>query len=104
MWHLVVAGDKNNLNNTDLKTWFAEWYAVHKVDSIEPRDLLLPCWWFDHAEGFACATKTLIFNEVDQISVTNPIKLTIYHLPPCIIRKSNNVSICRDFCSKFYEL
>lgn len=104
MWHLVVTGDKYNLNITDLKTWFAEWYAVHKVNSIEPQDLLLPCWWFDHAEGFARATKTLTFKEVDQISVTNPTKLNNYHLPSRIIRKPNTVPIYVVFCSKFHKL
>lgn len=89
MWHLVSACDKYDLNIINLKTWFAGWYSVQAIDGRKSRELLHPCWWFDHIIGFALVTKSLAYTATSYIKEENPKIVARYHLPSRIIRKSN---------------
>ena len=66
MWHLVAACDKYNLNIRELHEWFAEWYEKMARTHLA-RELLYPCWIFDHAKGFAAATKALAYGSIGHI-------------------------------------
>lgn len=94
MWFLAAACDKYNLDIGDLKDWFALWYGMQDVEILEPRELLYPCWIFDHAKGFAAATKTLAYDETGHVTELNPTKHSELHLPSRVIRKSTFRSSC----------
>lgn len=89
MWHLVAAADKYDLNIHDLNAWFADWYAKNSSACLNTRELLYPCYRFDHAEGFAQATKILVYNNLGHIMEFNPTIHYELHLPSRIIRESN---------------
>lgn len=87
MWPIVAACDKYNLDILDLKGWFAEWYEKKGRTHQDARELLYPCWIFDHAKGFAAATKLLAYSCTGHITESNPTKHREIHLPARVIRK-----------------
>ncbi|KAI4130199.1 MAG: hypothetical protein LQ347_003473 [Umbilicaria vellea] len=87
MWPMVVACDKYNLDIRDLNGWFADWYEKKDRTQQTPRELLYPCWIFDHAKGFAAATKSLAYDCVGHVTESNPTKHKELHLPSRVIRK-----------------
>lgn len=88
MWNLVAAADKYDLNIHDLNEWFAKWHKKNS-STYDTHQLLYPCYRFDHALGFAQATKGLAYNNTGHITKSNPTKHFELHLPSRIIRKSN---------------
>ena len=89
MWHLVAAADKYDLNIHDLNDWFAEWYLRNSSTGWDTCQLLYPCYRFDHAVGFAKATKILAYNSFGHIVEFNPTEHYQLHLPSRIIREFN---------------
>lgn len=96
MWHLTAAADKYDLCILDLKEWFADWYdrkpIINDDDGdnkklLEARQLLYPCYRFNHARGFAIATKYLAYNSTGHITESNPTNHKELHLPSRMIRK-----------------
>ena len=104
MWRLVAACDKYHFNLNLLKPWFAEWYKkydrnqcyrnwafnddrCHRIDRLNPRSLLYPCYIFDHADGFMEATSFLCYNSVGHITEYNPTAHLDLRLPSRVIRK-----------------
>lgn len=88
MWHLAATCDKYDLSIRDLKRWFAKWYGMQKVDTLDPCELLYPCWVFDHAEGFGAASKSLAYDRTGHLTEHNPTKHLELHLPSRVIRES----------------
>ena len=88
MWHLVAAADKYDLGIHDLNDWFAEWYLRNSSTCWDTCQLLYPCYRFDHADGFAQATKILAYNSFGHIVEFNPTEHYELHLPSRIIRES----------------
>lgn len=90
VWHIVAAGHKYDLDITILQNWFAKWYELAPPrmgnEFPGPESLLYPCWIFDHASGFAKATKQLVYGNIRHIQEKNPTKHKELHLPPRIIR------------------
>ena len=97
MWHVTAAADKYDLCILDLKEWFEDWYKRKPtIDSkdgkhLEARQLLYPCYRFDHASGFARATKYLAYNSTGHITENNPTDHKELHLPHRMIRESLNL-------------
>ena len=89
MWHLVAAADKYDLNIHDLEDWYAAWYLRNSHMGWDTCQLLYPCYRFDHADGFAQATKSLVYKSFGQIVECNPTQHYELHLPSRIIRESN---------------
>ena len=87
MWPLVAACDKYNLDIKPLQSWFARWYKKQDISRLDPKMLLYPCWIFDHAGGFAAATKLLAYNNIGHITEIMPTKHYELHLPSRIIRR-----------------
>jgi hypothetical protein len=79
IWNLLVLAQKYDFDghSPELRDWFFAWYEenVAKHDSIEERtcqELLYPCYYFDHAPGFAAITKHLAYNSVGHIEEHRP--------------------------------
>lgn len=77
-----------------LNAWFGEYMKRNggeKFDKFsieELRQLLFPCQEFDHAEGFAYATKKLVYETPGHIHEDLPSSFSHLHLEPRIISKS----------------
>ena len=97
MWHLAAACDKYDLDIKCLKEWFARWLEQQDMKKLKPRELLYPCWLFDHAKGFATATQHLAYSSTGHITEINPTKHFELHLPPRIIRKLR-FPLCYSSC------
>jgi hypothetical protein len=93
IWSLIVAADKYDFKVTLLRGFFKQWYeaTVDLADEEDPNDacdlarqLTLPCWIFDHAEGFAEVTKWLAYNSRGHIKEKRPdgFKFEHMHLAP----------------------
>jgi len=107
IWHLTVdhlviqisfvclhcfqaAGIKYELDGKMLFDWFGRWYQWFETESATNllyRELLYPCWRFNHAGGFLEATRVAIYRNVGPIWERNPTKHYQCHLPPRVIRK-----------------
>ena len=78
--------NKWELKTDVLKPGFAIWYSAQgfdkkELDILEQRRLLFPCYYFDHAEGFARATRFLAYRVSGHIQEDNPIEHDKLHLP-----------------------
>ena len=89
MWNLIAAADKYEWDIRKLNDWFAQWHKKNFKADLDTRQLVYPCYRFDHAVGFAQATKALAYNSLGHIEEFNPTKHYQFHLPPRIIRESN---------------
>ncbi|MCJ1323104.1 hypothetical protein MMC15_008456 [Xylographa vitiligo] len=89
MWHLIKAADKYNLVVKDLKSWFVRWYGQQDLKNLSDGKLLYPCFMFDHAQGFADATKYLADTAKGHIHEENPADIIEFHLPHRVIRESS---------------
>ena len=93
MWNLVSVGDKYSMDLKRLNTWFATWYADQNLKELDARQLLFPCWAFDHARGFLSTTKKLVYESTRHITELNPTTHYQLHLPGRIIRELINVTL-----------
>jgi hypothetical protein len=90
MWPLVKIFDKYNVSLKPLaEKWFANWYATkgNKIKQISPRELLYPCWKFNHAAGFYKASGDCIYDVKGHITEHNPTEQWGLHLPQRVIRE-----------------
>lgn len=107
IWHLTVdhiiiyisvvclpcfqaAGIKYDLDGSMLFDWFGRWYQWFEAENptnLLYRELLYPCWQFNHAGGFLEATRVAVYRNVGPIEERNPTKHYECHLPSRIIRK-----------------
>lgn len=78
-----------------LHSWFARWYEKQSFDPedsddiLEQRQLLFPCKRFNHAQGFATATRFLAYNTFGHITENNPSDFGDLRLPHRIISLLN---------------
>ena len=76
-----------------LNSWYGKWYDKQgfnpKIieDVLDQRQLLFPCWRFNHAQGFATATQFLTYCSFGHITEDNPSEFDDLHLPHRIICK-----------------
>ena len=68
IWNLLVLAVKYNFDGhcPELRKWFFAWYETfckHKtLNQLVCRELLYPCYFFDHAVAFATVTEFLVYN------------------------------------------
>lgn len=86
IWNLLVLAQKYNFDGhcQELKDWFSAWYAenIAKPGSIGEdtcRELLYPCYYFNHAPGFAAVTKHLAYNMRGHIEEKMPAGVDPIH-------------------------
>ncbi|MCJ1393210.1 hypothetical protein MMC18_006082 [Xylographa bjoerkii] len=89
MWHLIYAADKYFLDFERLYTWFSFWYDRQDLDELDPRQLLYPCWRFDHVKGFAAVTKRLVYGSEGHITEWKPEDEEKLHIPPRLLQQLN---------------
>jgi len=90
IWYLVDACDYFQFGIQLAWKWFEEWYKQHaEAARKDPQKFLYPTWRFNHAEGFAAATRTLAYGGIGHVMEENPTKLYQFHLPPRIIQQLN---------------
>lgn len=70
-----------------LYPWFKQWYAEYEEPEFGFRQLLYPCWQYNHAVGFMVAAREAVYNSVGHITETNPTKHYEHHLPNRVIRR-----------------
>jgi hypothetical protein len=83
--------DKYNVSIEPFKIWFARWYH-HQGDAIQRidvKEMLFPCWKFDHAEGFKSATHDTVYNLERRVFDKNPTNYFHIHLPARIVQQLN---------------
>jgi hypothetical protein len=95
IWHIINAGDKYLLPANILRSFFERWYAKNvsmiSMESDFARQLALPCYLFDHAQGFARVTEWLAYNFGGHITEKRPQGLKWKHMhlsPPDFVGKS----------------
>ncbi|KAK0625665.1 hypothetical protein DIS24_g11022 [Lasiodiplodia hormozganensis] len=110
VWSLVRAGNMWKLKREGLIKWFSDWFKEcwernkgkdlgksmgKSMGGMGGRSaklaqvILYPCWAFDHAPGFAAATKWLVYHSASHITEFNPTKHRDLHLPKRIIQQLN---------------
>ncbi|KAM0721906.1 hypothetical protein Q7P37_002831 [Cladosporium fusiforme] len=75
VWFVLKLADKYDFNpfHADVKKWLTDWLAQNQPETEDAyREILYPCWVFDHAAGFADATKYLVYNFVGHITEKRP--------------------------------
>lgn len=90
LWPLVLAAEKYDLDIMDFQKWFEGWYEAANLnlsDVAVAATLLYPCYIFQHALGFASATRVLAYGSTGHITEKNPSKLYELHLPGRVIRE-----------------
>ncbi|MCJ1294246.1 hypothetical protein MMC34_005804 [Xylographa carneopallida] len=93
MWHLIKAADKYSLVIKNLDPWFGKWYCRQDVNMLPAEELLYPCFMFDHAHGFAAATRYLAYHVKGHIEEENPTKIIEFHLPHRVIRERTQAAV-----------
>lgn len=83
VWEVLAAAHKYGLDpkGDNAKAWFAAWHDGGFLQSSQEfmitefktyQMVLFPCYAFDHAAGFAAATKYLVYNARGHISELRP--------------------------------
>lgn len=97
-WHVLLIADKYGLDpvHAHAKQWFANWYESQSSVLSDSRELLYPCYIFDHAKGSTEATKHLAYAAAFHITESRPSSRfpNKLRLDQRVIRKSSSRSIC----------
>ena len=89
VWNVIGVGAKFDICYQSLEVlrpWFAKWYERNCRNATLDRELgqqlALPCFVFNHAEGFMKVTKWLAYNFSGHIIEKNPTEHRGLHLEP----------------------
>jgi len=91
LYELIAAANALKINIKKFSPWFREWLSRrkdHKISVDMARQLLYPCFAFDHAEGFQRATSYLAYNLASRVSELNTTRHHHLELPRRVIGKS----------------
>lgn len=100
MWPLIAIFDQYNVSlKSAAENWYSEWYKNKgdKSKDIDPREMLYPCWKFNHAPGFLKASHACIYGVERHINDHNSGGYHLeYRFPPPILRESrlSPLSVC----------
>lgn len=76
VWHVLVLARKYDFDalGEAAKKWFQEWYdqRAGKLNTLQCRELIYPCYTFDCAKGFTAITKHLAYNTGGHIQESRP--------------------------------
>lgn len=66
IYHLIAECDKYQIRMSGIKLWFEKWYNSREEAilsrTLRPAELLFPTYYFNHAKGFARASKNLVLD------------------------------------------
>lgn len=116
VWYTIKACNKYQLDPKRLMGWFAQW--IKWIDQETParwenwafnRQLLFPCYFFDHAEAFQHVSKRLVYNtpgHITEMAPTDSPSFEPMHMPPIVMRKLKSLTALRlnGFNSKTEQL
>ncbi|TAQ88031.1 hypothetical protein B7494_g3641 [Chlorociboria aeruginascens] len=92
VWNTICVGRRYSLDLKKAESWLASWLGrnggarnLGKFNVEELRQIIFPCHEFDHAEGFATATRRVICEK-------NPTEHIDLHLEQRIIYCLNNLA------------
>ncbi|THW23788.1 hypothetical protein D6D23_05490 [Aureobasidium pullulans] len=87
LWDVIFSARKLKIEKFRLDAWFELWYEQNAAKT-DTKFLLYPCYMFNHAKGFAAATKEMVYDHkrVVEFSVEQHSNL---HLPPRVVRRWN---------------
>lgn len=85
LWDVMSSARFFMIETINLDGWFQQWHK-HNSRTIEDASLLFPCFHFNHAEGFAAATKGVIYNDT-RVHETKSEEHQELHLLPNVFRK-----------------
>jgi len=84
VWNMLVVADKYQLSpkSDAARQWFAAWYDRwgDPVTVDQCSEALYPCHTFDHARGFATASKLLAYRNEGHVGEKRPEGGQVYHL------------------------
>jgi hypothetical protein len=84
VWNMLVIADKYQLSpkTEAAKQWFATWYDRwgDPVTVEQCSEALYPCHTFNHARGFATASKLLAYKNEGHVGEKRPEGGQVYHL------------------------
>lgn len=84
----IAAGDMYQFKANDLRPWFDKWILTHMPKSlVDHAEKAFPCYYFDHAAGFAKATRYLVYHSVGHISESYCSAPIHMHLDHRVIRR-----------------
>ncbi|KAF2683130.1 hypothetical protein K458DRAFT_432492, partial [Lentithecium fluviatile CBS 122367] len=88
VWNVITAGDRYFFQASLLTDFFSRWFAKNiKIDDdLNPkfaRQLALPCFMFDYAEGFVAITRWLAYNYAGQVTENRPRGFKWKHMHLC---------------------
>ncbi|CRL17122.1 BTB/POZ fold [Penicillium camemberti] len=99
VWYTIKACNKYQLDPKRLMGWFAQW--IKWIDQETParwenwafnRQLLFPCYFFDHAEAFQHVSKRLVYNtpgHITEMAPTDSPSFEPMHMPPIVMQQLN---------------
>ncbi|THY54415.1 hypothetical protein D6C97_05737 [Aureobasidium pullulans] len=70
----------------ELDSWFKLWYEHGDNSKTDPKSMLYPTYQLNHAEGFAAATKKMVYHHT-RIEETKNQQHRDLHLPPRVIQQ-----------------
>lgn len=87
IWLVIVAADKYGFDGKlaeDMQNCFSKWYDA-KVDFTKTEDkfarqLALPCYFLNHARGFARTNEWLVYNHAGHITEDRPVRFRWKHM------------------------
>lgn len=91
VWKTIQFCNFCRIEFSKLNSWFNMWYHVKlrntpkEMEIDEMRQLLFPCYIFDHAWRFASLTQGLAYRVPDHITEKNPTKYRSLHLDGNVI-------------------
>jgi hypothetical protein len=96
IWHVILVGDKYEFDRKYLAAWFEKWHLwiMGKISQqTNPelrmnlrRQLLFPCYSFNHGVEFQKLTKFFAYEYHGHIEELNPTRHLQMHLPKRVIR------------------
>lgn len=92
LWDVISSARHFLIEFFHLDEWFKLWYAAN-AGKTDAKDLLFPCFQFNHASGFALATNEVVY-DYKRPEETKVREHRDLHLPHHVIRKFN-YSVCK---------
>jgi hypothetical protein len=66
LWHVLLAAHNHRFDPKRLSGWFAEWYNAKQRQAedslLSRRQMLFPCFAFEHTEAFLKLTKWVVYH------------------------------------------
>ncbi|KAF8866840.1 hypothetical protein BDZ45DRAFT_768617 [Acephala macrosclerotiorum] len=83
VWEAIQFCDYRQIEVSKLNSWFAKWLErkdMKKLGHSDMKQLLFPCYTFDHAYGFAFMTRSLAYQCAEHTTEWNPTEYRHLHL------------------------